>query len=101
MKIPVVQRKEYVIYLERDGGTSYVHCDVYKWTKTTKASLAKDWETLCLLHNQPIYARHEIGDRKHLKFLEMFGFKRCNKYIQARNLKQFELFVKESPYGWN
>ena len=84
--------------MERYNGSSFVHCDVFKWNKTTKASLAKDWETLCLLHNEPIYAYHEIGDKKHFKFLQTYGFTLCNT-IRGVNLKEYQIFVKESTYG--
>ena len=98
MKIPVVQRKEYVLYLERCYGLSFVHCDVFRWNKTTQASLAKDWETICLLHNEPIYAYHVVGDKKHLKFLQIYGFTYAFS-MRGNDLKEVQIFRKEVPYG--
>lgn len=96
MKIPVVQRKEYTIFLERRHGLSFVHCDVYVWNKAVKLQLDKDWETLCSLHNETLYATHVVGDRKHSKFLKMYGFTYYCK-SQAANLIELEIYRKDIP----
>lgn len=96
MKIPVVQRKDYTIFLERRHGVSFVHCDVYRWNRSVKLQLHQDWEALCLLHNEPIFATHVVGDQKHSKFLKMYGFTYVCKAMAA-NLIELEIFRKDIP----
>ena len=74
LKVPVVQRKDYVIRLEQHLEGTFIHCDVHSWTKTTAQSLACDFKLLCELHGGPIHALHDTRDRKHEKFLKFYGF---------------------------
>ena len=98
MKIPIVQREAYTIFFERVLGNTFVHCDVKKWNKTSKTALLRDWEALCLLHNEPIYADHVVGDKKPLTFLEITGFH----YVKTglgNDLKLIQIYKKEIPHG--
>ena len=66
---------DYSLRLEEHNGYTFIHCDVHvPWTKTVKKKLQKELQNI-LEDTKPIYAIHEIGDDKHLKFLGMFGFK--------------------------
>lgn len=74
LKVPVVIRDEYIIKFERSNGLTFGHCDVFApWSKDVKYSLMADFDTLRRLHREPIHGVHIIGDKKHLKFLAMFG----------------------------
>jgi hypothetical protein len=75
MKTPVIRKKDYTLYFQLYEGYTFVHMDCYRWSKTVKENFIKDVDTLCTLHPQPVYALHDIGDIKHLKFIEMFKFK--------------------------
>lgn len=74
-KVPVVQRKDYKICLEEHAkqGT-FIHCDVYNWHKSIALELQTDFTTLRNLHGGPIHALHDSKDRKHEKFLKLYGF---------------------------
>lgn len=76
-KVPVVRRPVYTLYLEAATPRhTFIHCDVHtSWSPRIKRGLAADFETLQRLQGGPLYALHEPGDRKHLKFLSMFGFR--------------------------
>lgn len=74
MKTPVIRRKDYTVYFENHEGNTFIHCDCHRWNKTVKQNLIKDFDVLCSLQEVSIYALHDIGDSKHLKFLTMFGF---------------------------
>jgi hypothetical protein len=76
LKVPVVRRFEYVIFLEQaNPSTTFIHCNVYvKWTRHVKERLKADFDKLTALHGGPFYALHTPGDTKHEKFLKMFGF---------------------------
>jgi hypothetical protein len=81
LKVPVVRRPEYVLYLEQaDHDLTFAHCDVYTWSPSVCRKLLADWETLKGLHGGPIRALHTPGDRKHLKFLTLLGFTRVILY---------------------
>lgn len=77
LKVPVVRRPGYTLYLEQAAPAhTFIHCDVHgRWSPRAKRELIADWSTLLRLHGGPIYALHEPGDRKHSKFLAMFGFR--------------------------
>ena len=93
MKTPVRHSEDYTVYLEYDNGLNIIHCDCYRWTKETKRSLTEDWNKLQSIHRKPIYAIHEIGDSKHLKFITMMGFTFNNAFVGIDG-KQRHLFVR-------
>lgn len=74
-KIPVITTKDYIIYLEDNEGYFFIHCDVNsKWNKVVKKELLKDFKILTKEWNRELYALHTPNDKKHEKFLKMFGF---------------------------
>lgn len=93
MKVPVVKRKDYIIYLEYVAEVEFVHCDIFNWSKTVKLDLLNTWEILCKLHGDPIYAYHYIGDTKHEKFLKITGFKHLKSGLSA-DLRPMAIYVK-------
>lgn len=82
-RVPVCIRPEYTLLLERviinseAAARTFIHCTVHRgWSKGVKRKLTEDFHTICaLVSPEPIYALHRIGDRKHMKFVEMFGFR--------------------------
>lgn len=80
-KVPVVRRPEYTLYLEQaTRDETFIHCDVYTWSSRVCRQLMADWNALLALHGGPIRALHTPGDRKHLKFITLFGFKHVVSY---------------------
>tara|TARA_R110000822_G_scaffold56092_1_gene141873 strand:+ start:249 stop:557 length:309 start_codon:yes stop_codon:yes gene_type:complete len=76
MKIPVVLHPNYMLYIEEFQDKIFMHCDVYKWNKTTKKSLDNSLQQMFNLYGRDLYALHEdTKDNKHRKFLEMYNFK--------------------------
>jgi hypothetical protein len=75
MKTPVIITDDYVVYFEYTYNSTFIHCDCYRWSKTVKLKLKSDIDKLVELHRKPIYAVHDMDDKKHLKFIEMLGFK--------------------------
>ena len=86
MKTPVIQSDDYIVYLEYYSNLSFIHCDCYRWNKTVKAALLADLDKLFEIHRKPMLAIHEIGDKKHLKFLRMVGFTFHNKIKGLDNI---------------
>ena len=83
LKVPVVRRPEFTIYLEQaTRDHTFIHCTVRRpWTRDVKARLAADFAALVSLHGGPIHALHDPQDAKHAKFLAMFGFVKAATYV--------------------
>lgn len=76
MKTPVILYKDYTIFTEQYEDKLFLHCDVYKWNKHIKKSLHHSLELILRLYKEDVYALHEnTQDKKHKKFLQMYGFK--------------------------
>lgn len=77
LKVPVVRRWCYTLYLEEAACTgTFIHCEIHtKWSKLVKEMLSSGWHLLKTAHGGPIHALHDSSDKKHKKFLRMFGFK--------------------------
>lgn len=90
-RVPVIRRPAYTVSLEQHGDHSFVHCDVRAWSPSARQALSADWQAFQALHGGPILALHTPGDRKHLKFLTLFGFHRVTSYVDRLHGPQ-ELF---------
>jgi hypothetical protein len=86
MKTPVIVSSDYIVYLEAHAGLSFIHCDCFGWTKAIKKALTEDLNNLFQIHRKPVFAVHEIGDEKHLKFLSIVGFTFFNTFIGTDNI---------------
>ena len=73
MKTPVVNRKDYTMYLESYAGMLWFHTDVHKWSSKVKKSFIKDLDTLQTLVSVPLVAL--IDNTKLAKFARSIGFK--------------------------
>lgn len=94
MKVPVVQTADFDIFFELHDGLTWIHCDVCRYNKTVRHELIVALKLLMTIRNTPLYAVHEIQDKKHQKFITKLGFK----YLQT-NLctdgKQRDIYIKE------
>ena len=73
VKFPVVQRPEYIMYLEYAHDMFWLHTDVWKWTSEVKKDFVQNLDRLQDLLNVPIYAL--IDNDKLEKFSKTIGFK--------------------------
>jgi len=75
MKQPVITTKDFILYLENDNGFNFIHCDILtKWSKQVKKQLTEQFNNLTSFLQQPLYALHTRTDKKHEKFLKLYGF---------------------------
>jgi hypothetical protein len=74
MKVPVVNREEYIIYLEYFNQLYWLHTDVFKWTTKIKKKYLKELDILQELLNNNLYALVEEENTKLGKFAETIGF---------------------------
>jgi hypothetical protein len=75
MKVPVVLRDDYIMYLEFFEGMLWFHTDVHKWTAEIKAKYLEDLNILQYLVNSPLLAMINKRDKKLTKFTKVIGFK--------------------------
>ena len=75
MKVPVVLRDDYTMYLEFFEGMLWFHTDVHKWTAKIKAKYLEDLNILQYLTNCPLVAMVNQRDKKLSIFSKAIGFK--------------------------
>jgi hypothetical protein len=75
VKVPVVNRKDYTMYLELHDSFLWFHTDVYKWTKEVKTKYLEDLNLLQHLVSVPLVALVHEQDKKLAKFGKTIGFK--------------------------
>jgi hypothetical protein len=78
-KFPVVNRQEYIMYLELFSNLYWLHTDVFKWSAETKKHYIKDLNQLQSLLNAPLYGL--VDNDKLGKFGEALGFKFINNIV--------------------
>ncbi len=95
MKIPVVNKQDYTMYLENFAGMLWFHTDVRKWSSKVKEKYLEDLNLLQYLVNVPIVALVEEDNKKLAKFGEVTGWSIIDKmnlnngkvgYVYTRSL---------------
>jgi hypothetical protein len=72
MKISVVNRKDYVIFLEYFNNVHWLHTDVFKWSLKIKKQYIKELNQLQSLLNAPLYGL--VDNDKLGRFGKTIGF---------------------------
>ena len=75
LKVPVVNRQDYTMYLEHFAGMLWFHTDVHKWSSEVKSKYLEDLNLLQHLVNVPLVALVEEDNKKLAKFGEVTGWK--------------------------
>ena len=95
LKTPVVQRQDYVMYLENYAGMLWFHTDIHKWSSEVKTKYLEDLNLLQYLVNIPLVAMVEEDNKKLAKFAEIIGMRVLDKmnlnngkvgFVYARSL---------------
>ncbi len=95
MKVPVVNRPEYTMYLENFAEMLWFHTDVRKWSSKIKTKYLEDLNLLQYLVGFPIVALVEEDDKKLAKFGEVTGWEKMEQmnlnngkvgYVYTRSL---------------
>ena len=74
MKLPIVNRADYTMYLENYASMLWFHTDVRKWSSKIKTKYLEDLNLLQYLVNVPIVALVEEDNKKLAKFGEVTGW---------------------------
>lgn len=75
LKVPVCNREQYVLLLERWDNRTWIHCNVSRWGPQAERQLKADLALLRDMIGHSFFATHKVGDEKHYKFLTRLGFK--------------------------
>ena len=92
VKTPVVQRRDYVMYLEFFAGMHWFHTDVFKWTSEVKKKYLEDLNLLQYLVGTPLVALVEKDNTKLAKFSETIGWQLLQPY-QLNNGKEAYIYT--------
>ena len=74
IKVPVVNKQDYTMYLEHFAGMLWFHTDVHKWSSEIKARYLEDLNLLQHLVNVPLVALVEEDNSKLAKFGKVTGW---------------------------
>jgi hypothetical protein len=72
MKVPVINRKDYTIFLEYFNDVHWLHTDVYKWSSKIKKQYIKELNQLQSLLSAPLYGL--VDNDKLDRFGKTIGF---------------------------
>ena len=92
VKIPVVNREHYTMYLELHAGMLWFHTDVHKWTATVKTKYIKDLDLLQQLVAVPLVALVNRDDVKLAKFGKSTGWNKFSKGVF--NNIEYDVFTR-------
>lgn len=105
MKYPVIQTKNYIVYVEEVQEVWFIHMDVFKWSKTIKQQFLSDWNAWTdeVTKDRTLFAMPFIDDTKMEKWTDMTGFKlikhhQCTDGI-IRKLYKFSYTVANSCHA--
>jgi hypothetical protein len=92
VKVPVVNRVDYTMYLEPYADMLWFHTDVHKWTPEVKKEYLKDLEMLQYLVSVPLVALVNIDNVKLAKFLNSIKWNKFNK-VTFNNI-EYDVFTR-------
>jgi hypothetical protein len=92
IKVPVVNREDYTMYLELFEGMLWFHTDVRKWNKEVKKKYLEDLDLLQYLISVPIVALVANGNVKLAKFGVVTGWNKINRVVF--NNIEYDVFTR-------
>ena len=96
LKIPVVNREHYTMYLELYEGMLWFHTDVRKWTPEVKTKYLEDLNLLQYLTDVPLVALVEVTDTKLAKFGRSTGWYKFNELTV--NDKKYDVYTRSKSW---
>lgn len=96
IKVPVVNRQDYTMYLEPYADMLWFHTDVRKWSAKVKKNYLKDLEILQYLVAIPLAALVDIEDKKLAKFGKSIGWIKINQLIV--NDKKYDVYTRSETW---
>jgi hypothetical protein len=96
VKVPVVNRLDYTMYLEPCADMLWFHTDVRKWTPEVKKEYLKDLKTLQSLVAIPLAALVEKDNIKLAKFGKSIGWIKINQLNV--NDKKYDVYTRSETW---
>ena len=96
IKVPVVNRTDYTMYLELFEGMLWFHTDVHKWTPTIKTKYLEDLNLLQQLVGIPLVALVEEENIKLAKFGKSVGWTKMNQ-LNINN-KKYDVYTRSKTW---
>lgn len=75
LKVPVVARADYTIWLERFADRTWGHVVFRRWSAHALRRFRDDAKLLVEMQGEPILVTHRPDDARHAKFLRLAGAK--------------------------
>lgn len=97
IKIPVVNREHYTMYLELFEGMLWFHTDVRKWDREVKKKYLEDLDLLQYLVSVPIVALVAQDNKKLAKFGVVTGWNKINKVVF--NNIEYDVFTRSKSWA--
>lgn len=89
VKVPIVIRDDYIMYLELHDNMLWFHTDIKKWSSTVKTKFLEDLNLLQHLTSVPIFALVAQDNKKLQKFGDVIGFTQIQPYLGQDNQMYF------------
>lgn len=97
-KIPIVNRPEYIIYLEYFNNLYFIHTDVFRWSGELKKKYLEDLDQLQELLGAPLYGLVEDWNIKLSKFGGTVGFTYVKDIIGNDN-NTYKIYKRTSSWA--
>lgn len=99
MKVPVINRQNYHVYLEAHAGILWVHCDVLKFSADVLKDMDKTWKDLVNLLQSDLYVLHDQKINQPSKhFISRYGFYKY-KDIVDKNGNPKEIWKRDKSWA--
>lgn len=96
IKVPVVNRPDYTMYLEFFENMLWFHTDVHNWNKEIKKNYLEDLDLLQYLVNIPIVALVAKDNIKLAKFGKVTGWSKLDKVVF--NNIEYDVFTRSKSW---
>jgi hypothetical protein len=73
-KIPVVKNASFIVYVEEIPGATFIHMDVFKWTKTVRREFLTTWFSWAKMQTCSLYFMPFIDNKKMAKWAKLCKF---------------------------
>ena len=94
IKVPVVNRQDYTMYLELYEGMLWFHTDVHRWNREVKKKYLEDLDLLQYLVTVPLVAL--VDDDKLAKFGKVTGWYKINELTV--NDKKYDVYTRSKSW---
>lgn len=94
IKIPVVNREDYTMYLELYEGMLWFHTDVRRWDREVKKKYLEDLDLLQYLVSVPVVAL--VDNYKLAKFGRVTGWYKINELTV--NNKKYDVYTRSKSW---